>query len=300
MARTPYDNHAKDVAVASLAPYGKAEADARISAETQYADLRFVRGRSPRAEAIDDFLTRELQARMLYEFAHDPPDVATVSSWLFKRDAWFFALRREARRRKRPLPALPPTLVALSAGDPVEARRAWGLEAPTAPGIDMGSPSGTFRLVVISQLPQTLDTLRVRTMGSGATLTQAIREVAALPGRSKLRRMLEPRLATLRVALENDPSPEAQEIVMDAQKIYNQRLAQQRREGRKEGREEGREEGLLAGLRAAIEQVCDARGLALTDAHRATLAAESDAVTLRRWLARASTATTARGVFAAM
>ena len=58
MPRTPYDNHAKDTMQKALSPYGKAEADARITAETQYADLRFVRGGAARAGAYDDFLTR--------------------------------------------------------------------------------------------------------------------------------------------------------------------------------------------------------------------------------------------------
>ena len=290
MPRTPFDEYSKDVAVDALRPFGKAEADARITAEAQYADLRFMRG-ARRRGAYDDFLTRALQPRMLYEFAHDPPDVATVASWLVKRDVWFLGLRRAARREKVPLPKLPPTLVALSAGDPVEARRAYRLIEPAAPGVYEGDPSGTFRLVVISQLPETPDTLRVRTMGAGATLTRAIREVDALPPGAELRRMLMPRVATLRVALEGDPSPQAQEFVMEAEKIYKKRLAQQRREGRQEGRQEG--------LRAAIAQVCEARGLRLTATQRAALDAMRDDATLGRWLARATTAADARDVFAA-
>ncbi len=298
MAHTPYDDHAKDTMQKTLSPYGKAETDARITAETQYADLRFVRGGVVGGGAYEDFLTRVLEPRMLYEFAHDPPDVRTVTSWLHKRDGWFPALCREARRKKQPMPSLPPTLVALSAGDPEEARGAYRMTELESPGVYRGDPSGTYRLVVINQLPETPDTLRARTMGRGATLVRAIQEVDALPEGSKLRRMLAPRIATLRVALERDPSPEAREIVMNAEKILNKRMAQQLRKGQKMGHREGLQEGLQEGLRTAIEQVCAARGLKLTATQRASLAEETRMATLQRLLKRATTAATAREVFA--
>ena len=297
MPRTVFDDHAKDTMQKTLSPYGKAETDARITAETQYADLRFVLGDTVGDDAYGDFLTRELQPRMLYEFAHDPPDVRTVASWHVKRDVWFLAQCREARRKKVTPPTLPPTLVALSASDPVDARRAYRMHDAVAPGVYAGDPSGTYRLVVINQLPETLDTLRARTMGRGATLLRAIREVEALPDDSKLGRMLVPQIATLRIALERDPSQEAREIVMNAEKILNKRMEQQLKKGLKEGLEAGLEKGLEAGLRTAIEQVCEARGLKLTAAQRATLAAESRQATLQRWLNRAATATSARDVF---
>ncbi len=63
MPRTPFDNHAKDTTQRALRPYGRAETDVRITAETQYVDLRFVRGEGPRAGAYEDFLTRSLQPR---------------------------------------------------------------------------------------------------------------------------------------------------------------------------------------------------------------------------------------------
>lgn len=301
MPRTPFDEYAKDVTLDALRPFGEVEADARITAEAQFADLRFVRGERGRG-AYDDLLTRALQPRMLYEFAHAPPDVATVVSWCVKRDVWFLGLRREARRKKLPPPPLPPVLVALCAGDPVEARGAYGMNTPVAPGVYEGPPAGTLRLVVIPQLPETPDTLRMRTMGAGPTLTRALREVEALPPNAKLRRMLGPRIATLRVTLEGDPSPEAQEFVMEAEKIYNRRLAEQHRLGLEKGLEKGLKKGLKKGrqegLRAAIERVCETRGLALTAEQRKTLSEMTDEATLAEWLIRAATVADARDVFA--
>jgi hypothetical protein len=288
--RTPFDTYAKDVTRDFLKPVGRAETDARITAEPQYADLRFVR--SPRAapRAADDVLTQHLAPRTLFEFAHDPPDAATAVSWTVKRDAWFLSLLREARRRKRPPPELP-RLIALSAYDPAEMRRAYGMDTPTSPGVYVGAPSGSFVLLVLNKLPKTPQTLLARSMGRGRTLIDAIQEIEALPPKDKLRTLLWPRIETLRVALEDDPSPEAQEIVMNAEKIYNQRLAQQRKEGRKEGVEQT--------LRDAITTVCLARGLKLTSAQREKLAAQHTPATLRRWHARAIIAADASEIFGA-
>ena len=295
MARTPFDTYAKDLTLAMLTPFGAAESDARISAEAQYADLRFVRAPRRGGDGIDDFLTRALAPRMLFEFAHHPPDVATVVSWLVKRDVWFLALRREARRRRQKGPTLPPTLCALTAGDPVEARVAWGMLTPTSPGCYDGPPSGTYKLIVINQLPVTRDTLLVRTMGGGATLRGALAELDALPLDARERTLAAPRIGQLRIALLGDPSPEAKEIVMQAQKIYDKLMQQQLNLGRKEGRQEG----LAEGLRAAIADVCTARGLKLTTPQRARLAAEGDAATLRQWHARAVTVIRSAEVFTA-
>lgn len=215
MARTPFDEYAKDVTLDALRPFGEVEADARITAE---------------------------------------------------------------------------------------ARHAYGMNQPVAPGIYEGPPSGTLRLVVIPQLPETPDTLRMRTMGAGPTLTRALREVEAPPRNAKLRTMLGPRIATLRVTLEGDPSPEAQEFVMEAEKIYNRRLAEQHRMGLEKGLEKGlkkgRQEGRQEGLRDAIARVCATRGLSLLPAQRKTLNAMTDEATLAEWLIRAATVADAGDVFA--
>ena len=100
---------------------------------------------------------------------------------------------------------------------------------------------------------------------------------------------------------------------MQAQKLYDQLIERNVRKGRREGRREaekeygpllkkqldqGLQQGLQQGLRAAIEQTCATRGLKLTSAHRAKLAAEHDSDVLLRWHARALTVARARDIFA--
>ena len=118
--RTPYDEYAKGLALAWLRADGRAESDTRITAAPLLADLTFVLEAGRSLPPPRDLLTALLAPAVLFEFAHDPPDLATMQSWVHKRDGWWFQQLREARRRKTPGTKLPPRLVALSAGDPVE------------------------------------------------------------------------------------------------------------------------------------------------------------------------------------
>jgi vacuolar-type H+-ATPase subunit H len=314
--RTPYDTYAKDLAVALLTPYGTAESDARLASEPQFADVRFVLDPSHASAPPRDFLTAQREPLQLIEFAHDPPDLLEMMRWLRKQSAWWEALRKAAKRQKLELPRLPPTLRVFSAGDPVELREAFAMRpVPGSPGCYVGPPADTVYLVVIAQLPRTRATLLVRTMGSGATLREALAELAALPDDAPERTLAAPFVVRLRIELQHDPSPEAQETFMQAQKLYDELIQRTRREAEKEygeliarTRRETEKEyaGLLEkqrtqglqGLRTAIEQACSTRGLKLTSAHRAKLAAESDPDVLLRWHARALTVTRARDLFA--
>jgi len=72
-------------------------------------------------------------------------------------------------------------------------------------------------------------------------------------------------------------------------------------EGRKQGLDEGRKQGLdagaLEGRRAALRAVLAARGWTTRDAHTRALDGCTEAATLERWLARATTADSIGAVF---
>jgi predicted transposase/invertase (TIGR01784 family) len=70
-----------------------------------------------------------------------------------------------------------------------------------------------------------------------------------------------------------------------------------RREGLEEGRKSGLAEGLIEGKRDTLLRVMARRGLELTEANRARIAACADAATLDRWLDTALGAGTAAEVF---
>jgi len=230
--RTPYDEYAKGLALAWLRADGRAESDTRFTAEAQYADLTFVLPPGHALPPPRDLLTELLAPAVLFEFSHDPPDLATTQSWQHKRDQWWMRQRREAREQKRPPPKHPPRLVALCAGDPVEARTdSWMRPHADLVGCYEGPPASTFLLVVISALPRTRYTLLVRTMGAGDTLRKALAELAALPIDAPERTATAPLIVTLQMALQKDPSPVAKDSLMDAQKIYHEMMAEQLRLG---------------------------------------------------------------------
>ena len=308
MSRTPYDTYAKDLTTAFVSAFGTAESDARISAETQFADLRFVLDPARKPRRPKDLLAQLLEPQELFEFARRPPDSATFASWLRKRDAWWQMLIHDAVKREVAPPEQPPYLCALSAGDPVEARRRqWLRPWRGHPGCWVGPPDATFRLVVISALPETRETMLVRTMGSGETWSRAMKELEALPPDAPERTIAGHAVVRLRLELKEDPSDEARKTMMETQKLYEDIMRQQLElgislgveRGLERGMERGLERGMERGLREAILQVCAARGLALSDAQRAKVASESRADVLLRWHAKAVTAAMVADIFAA-
>jgi len=92
-------------------------------------------------------------------------------------------------------------------------------------------------------------------------------------------------------------------ITMDPEKLPETRAARRFREffedrgraeglveGKREGLVEGKREGLTEGKRGALLAIFGARGLAVRDEQRATIAACADAAVLDGWIVRAATA----------
>jgi flagellar biosynthesis/type III secretory pathway protein FliH len=116
------------------------------------------------------------------------------------------------------------------------------------------------RIVVVSELARTRDTLLVRLMGARTTLSRAIVDIQALPDDAPERRLALPILVQLRLEITSAPAKQStidREFLMNTREV-NEYLAaleekgreEGRKEGRKEGREEGREEALAAVLMA--------------------------------------------------
>jgi hypothetical protein len=122
-------------------------------------------------------------------------------------------------------------------------------------------------LVVLSQLPETPNTLILRLMGAGRTLKRALTELERLPEDARERHVALPALLEYRLALLEQPTrtPEDEEFLMDTQDIV-QRL-------KDEGRHEAMQNNLLTiyrtrfgsvprKVRAAVERTRDDAALA--------------------------------------
>jgi hypothetical protein len=114
-------------------------------------------------------------------------------------------------------------------------------------GIYESPPLHYTRLVVVSELEVTRDTLLLRLLGAGSVLKQAMAELMALPADAEERRIALPALLRLRLDVPADPAQQTsddQEFLMDTQEI----VENWRREAIQEGVEQGLEEGVKQGL----------------------------------------------------
>jgi len=110
-------------------------------------------------------------------------------------------------------------------------------------------PSGVYFLgdslktavVVINQLPRNHETLWLRLLGRGTTLTQAIQDLMALPSDHLYRSQLVELFSTfhLHLGLKKNLTTTEQELIMQLSPIYQQWRAETLQQGVQQGRLEG-------------------------------------------------------------
>jgi hypothetical protein len=125
------------------------------------------------------------------------------------------------------------------------------------PGIYDGPPLLWTRLVVVSELPVTLDTLLLRLLGAGQVLKQAIAEIKALRTEDPARSLALPLLVRLRLEIPSDPTQwtgDDQEFLMQTQDI----VETWRQEAIQEGIQQGECAVLLRQLRQRFGDAVDA------------------------------------------
>ena len=166
------------------------------------------------------------------------------------------------------------------------------LEVKAAPGW----PAGVYFLgdnvlrvgfVVASELPRDRTTLLVRIMAAGPGLPEAIADLAALPDDAHERAVAEQILVHLEhvIGKKSGRTPEEEEFIMGMQGTW--------KEAREQGRSEGRDEGRTEEAARAVLTVLRVRGIAVPDAARDRILAETDPARLERWHERAILAASA-------
>jgi hypothetical protein len=119
-------------------------------------------------------------------------------------------------------------------------------------GIYESPPLHYTRLVVVSELAVTRDTLLVRLLGAGSTLKQALAELQALPAEAPERTLVLPILLELRLTVPTDPALQTsddQEFLMDTHDIVENWRRKAIQEGVEQGLEQGERKLLLRQLR---------------------------------------------------
>jgi hypothetical protein len=132
-------------------------------------------------------------------------------------------------------------------------------------------------IVVASELPRDRSTLLVRIMAAGPALPEAIADLAALPADAHERAVAEGILVHLQCALgkKSSRTPEEEEFIVSMQSTWEKAREIGRNEGRNEGRAEEAARAVLTALRV--------RGIAVPDAARERILAQTDPSLLERW-----------------
>ncbi len=233
--RNVFDQLAKRLLVHAFQQAGEVRTQVEISAETQAIDAWV----QPAPDAAQTRRALGLLGRLadrtcLLEPFHDPPSPTEIRDCLLKQFAYDARERRTARAEDREAEPLVPLWI-LSAGVPRTALVALEFR-PLA-----GWPEGVYgaaeglevRLVVISELPRTRETLLLRMMGARTAFEGAIEDLKELPPDAVEVRVSLPVLVSLRLTLptDEDQTEEERKFAMDVQKIYEDAMQRAAHEG---------------------------------------------------------------------
>jgi hypothetical protein len=284
----PFDAAAKALIDAALVGVCEVTLQAPTTTDTLYIDALVTPTASEAALLARGLLGRMALSACAIEAFVDTPGPFDVDH-CFARALFLGAKRRVSHRLWVIAPGAPRTAIEAWA---LRMRRGWPR------GVYMAAAPARLAVVVLSQLPRTPDTLLLRLMGSGSLLREAVSDARALPASSWERAIVDDVLLQMKRDLDRmmrtatAPTEELQMRYAELVKINAAERAAFRAEVIEEGRAEGRAAEHVAGLRAAIVDLCDVLGVAVSEARRAELdrmdAAQLDRVRLalkheRRW-----------------
>jgi hypothetical protein len=276
--RTRFDQFAKQMAGKALAAAGTVRTDEEVSPDAGHVDIWFT-PHTVGPPGVGDVASREVlaslgmlgrigQAPFTMEPFHRTPSGHEVMGCVCKHHHFRNLLARrsavtaasgaraapemeagappEAGDGTRPLPVQ----WIVSSGRPTSALEGLRFDAvPTpewGPGVYDGPPLTSTRLVVVTELPDTPDTLLLRLMGAGRVLARALEELRSLPNDALERALALPLLVSLRIDVPAEPekrNEDDEEYIMAMQSTLDTYIEQWKREGLAEGRNQGRAEG---------------------------------------------------------
>jgi len=289
LMRTRFDQFGKQMVRTAVAPRGAVETDAEVPADTRRIDLWFTPA-SMQAPVPDylGLLGRITAGPSTLEFFHNTPNGEDLAGCLIKHGEF----RHFLSQRKVPPPV--PTQWVISSGRPGRGIKGLWLRRMKGwpSGFYEGPPLLWTRLVVVSELPVTRDTLLLRLLGAKRVLKQAIAEVKALEEEAPERTLALPILLRLRVEIPANPAKRTnddQEFLMDTEDIVET--------WRQEAIQEGVKQGVERGIAGSLLTVLRVRGIAVSAAARKRILAEKDLKRLERWHEKAIVATSLGEVF---
>ena len=321
VVQKPFDQFAKRLFTAAWEGTGVVQTDAEVLVDAQFIDVWFEPDPTRDAERAERGLLGAMGREMCgVEVFRNTPDALRLAECQRKQLTQLHTRALAAERAKQPPPALPPAMWVLSSGRPatgMEAARVRPMEGWPR-GFYEGGWSLTLRIVVLSELPVTRETLVLRLFTKGKVREAALRELQALPEDAWERQVATPALVDLRMLLSADAvtytqGSEEQEFFMTTQNLYEEWARKLRQEGYEQGeleaknrfeerarklRQEGYEQGELEaknrfeerarklrqeGERGALTRLFAKRlGRPLTDGEQQTLAVRHEKLGLSR------------------
>jgi hypothetical protein len=290
--RTPFDRFGKQMIRDALEGRCSVESDAEVPANTRHIDLRVTP--SDAGASLPDhlgLLGRITSGSVTLEFFHNTPSGEELRMCLIKHGEFCHFLSRQ-----KTLPPLPTQWV-ISSGRPDAGIDGLGFRPMPGGlrGIYESPPLQYTRLVVVSELPVTRDTLLVRLLGAGSVLKHAIAELQALPADAPERRLALPVLLRLRLTVPTDPAQQTsddQEFLMNTQDIVETWRREAIQEGVKQGLEQGVKQGLEQGERKVLLRQLRRRFGAEVDGETERRVAMAPAEQIEVWAERVLSAAT--------
>ncbi len=280
MTRFIHDQFAKQYLTELLISYGQIEMSKDITSEVRQIDVLF----TPASPFPDGIESLGLLGRMaknssytIFEPFRNAVSKSEIRSCMGKLFDIHADLERQTKRNnmrinEEELPYLwifTPT----ASADILESFNFTLDEENWGKGIYFLGKALKTVLIVIHQLPTTPETLFLRVLGRGKVQRQAVEELEALsensPFLTNIIQLVHDLIAVLsaRQEKEHDIDQDDQELIMKLSEMYQQQLAeikkQEREEGEQQGlqkgRQEGRQEGLARERRAMIESILQVR-----------------------------------------
>ncbi len=258
-----FDAMSKDALVAVLGDVGTVERGVDAGATSQRVDVLFRPDEEHRKARSERGLLGALVDRVACDLEpyRNTPQVRVVREAL--RRLWtLHHLRELDLRRTQPDAELPMwRAVVLSPGRPDGALRVFAAKRARA------MPAGVYAtptemglwVVVLSELPETRDTLRLRVLAKGAVQLRAIRELLALPADAWERRLIDILLRWRHeISLQDTLTPDDEDFMATTHESFE--------EFKFKLRVEALSQGLAQGLRP-LQHLFERRlGRSLTDA----------------------------------
>jgi hypothetical protein len=261
-----FDHFAKNLLRDALSRACTSETEVEVLAATQKIDVYTVPDPARAAERARMGLLGELAATpSLFEPFHDTPTLRKLRRCVNKQHTWHHELERRARAAAGALSAegreepaadeVPfPALVAIGPGHPETVLDAYGCR-PAGPGIYEAVWGLALRVVVLSELPRTRDTLLLRLLGNGRLLREALADLAALPDGAWERSIATPLLVHFKLDGKEHSTNEEDDVSAEIRAWFEDYERKMRNEAIKEGHNEGERALLLRLLRTRFGEL---------------------------------------------